>query len=308
MRLLILINPNANRGEEAMPHLKDRFGGEPDARLIEAESPEDMLESLKTYGPEADRIIIGGGDGTISAALPTLMELKKPLGILPLGTANDFVRTLSIPEDPAQAAEIALGERTHHIDVGMVNGNPFLNVASVGVATKVSELQTKDLKRHLRVLSYAVSFREAIRDAKPFYVSIEVDEKSYWSGMVHQVSVANGRFHGGGLVVSEDAAIDDGKLNFYVVRPGTFLELVACVASLRFGLGGELEALKRQAAKTVRLKTTRPKHINVDGDVRSETPAEFSVVRKALEVAIPKELPANQRGLVDADADRQSDD
>ena len=116
--------------------------------------------------------------------------------------------------------------------------------------------------------------------------------------MVHQVSVGNGRFHGGGLVVAEDAAIDDGQLHFYVVRPGTFLELVASVASLKFGLSGDLETLKRQTAQTVRLTTSRPRHINIDGDIRSTTPAEFSIARRALEVAIPAELPANQRGLV----------
>ena len=227
-------------------------------------------------------------------------------GVLPLGTANDFARTLSLPETPLEAAEVALGPRTHRIDVGLVNGHPFLNVASVGVATKVSKLQSKDLKRSLRVLSYAVSFREAIRDAKPFRVSIEVDDHSYWKGMVHQVSVGNGRFHGGGLLVAETAAIDDGQLNVYVVRPGTVLELVACVASLKFGLGGEFEALKRQAAKTVTLKTSRPKDINVDGDIRTKTPAEFSVARRALEVAIPETLPANQHGLVDVDEAQES--
>lgn len=301
MRLLILVNPNASRGEEAMPQLQERFAEEPDAELREVESAEAMLEALNTYGPQADRIIIGGGDGTISSTLPSLLELKKPLGVLPLGTANDFARTLSLPEAPLEAAEVAMGPRTHRIDVGMVNGHPFLNVASVGVATKVSKLQSKDLKRSLRVLSYAVSFREAIRDAKPFHVSIEVDDHSYWKGMVHQVSVGNGRFHGGGLLVADDATIDDGKLNIYVVRPGTVLELVACVASLKFGLGGELEALKRQAAQTVRLKTSRPKDINVDGDIRSKTPAEFFVARRALEVAIPETLPANQRGLSELD-------
>lgn len=304
MRLLVLINPDASRAEETLPQLKERFAEEPEATLMEVGSAEAMSDALKEHGRGAERIVIGGGDGTISSALPVLLQLQKPLGVLPLGTANDFARTLSLPEAPHRAAEIALGPRTHRIDVGMVNGHPFLNVASVGVATRVSELQSKDLKRSLRILSYAVSFREAIREAKPFHVSIEVDDRTYWKGMVHQVSVGNGRFHGGGLVVAEEAAIDDGKLNIYVVRPGTFMELVACVASLRFGLGGELETLKRQAARAVRLKTSRPKPINVDGDIRSQTPAEFSVARAALEVVIPETLPAYQRGLVDLDDSR----
>ncbi|ODA68767.1 Diacylglycerol kinase [Methyloligella halotolerans] len=308
MRLLILVNPNASGGEEAMPRLKERFDSEPDAELVAVETPDEMLNALDERGPEADRIVLGGGDGTISSMLPKLLKLKKPLGVLPLGTANDFARTLSLPEDPIEAVEVAIGPRTHLIDVGMVNDHPFINVASVGVASKVSELQSKDLKRSFRVLSYAMSFREAIRDAKPFSVSMTLDDHNHWRGMVHQVSVGNGRFHGGGLVVAEDAAIDDGKLHIYVVRPGTFLDLAASVASLKFGLGGERETLKRRAAETVRLTTSRPRHINIDGDIRSTTPAEFSVARRALEVAIPSELPPHQRGLVDVDESRASEE
>ena len=82
-----------------------------------------------------DRIVIGGGDGTISSALPELLALGKPLAVLPLGTANDFAATIGLPADPLEAADVALHGRPHAIDVGLANDRPFLNVASVGVAT-----------------------------------------------------------------------------------------------------------------------------------------------------------------------------
>ena len=75
----------------------------------------------------------------------------------------------------------------------------------------------------------------AVRRLQPFIADLEIDGDPRWSAAVYQVSVANGRYHGGGLTVAEDAAIDDGKLDLYVVYPGTFWQLFACPTYLRFG-------------------------------------------------------------------------
>src|SRR5690554_5763045 len=97
MRVLVLVNPNASRAEEAMPQLLDWCQMHEDVHLMETAGHDDMVQTLKREGPGCDRIVIGGGDGTISDALPALLEVKKPLGIIPLGTANDLARTLGVP-------------------------------------------------------------------------------------------------------------------------------------------------------------------------------------------------------------------
>ena len=204
--LLVVINPNASRAEEALPKLTEWFAENTSAILMIAHK-KDLEALLKTHGPGADRIVIGGGDGTLSKALPTLLKLKKPLAVLPLGTANDFARTIALPADPLKAAEIALGGREHKIDVGLTNGRPYLNVASVGVASEVIKRQSKALKRTWRVLAYAISLMQATRRLQPFFVDLEIDDAPRWSAAVYQVSVGNGRYHGGGLTVAEDAAI-----------------------------------------------------------------------------------------------------
>ncbi|MEG6509378.1 lipid kinase [Methyloligella sp. 2.7D] len=298
MRALVLVNPNASRAEAAMPWLAYWAAHDPRVSLMEVSSAKAMADAIEVHADNADRIVLGGGDGTLSSMLPSLLPLGKPLAVLPLGTANDFARTLSIPENLQHAAALTLGGREHRIDVGMVNGHPFLNVASVGVASTVSEMQNEDLKKQWSVLSYGISFREAIRRATPFHVHLKFDGDVTWRGMVYQVSVGNGRFHGGGLVVGENAAIDDGKLNVYAVRPGTALQLVACLATLRLGLAGELRTLKRGFAQDVVIATAHPRPINVDGDIRTETPAHFSIHPRALSVVIPERLPLLQRGLV----------
>jgi diacylglycerol kinase (ATP) len=297
--LLVIINPNASRAEEALPKLTEWFAGNTKAVPMIARRKSDLKALLKAHGAEADRIVIGGGDGTLSKALPVLLKLKKPLAVLPLGTANDFARTIGLPDDPLQAAEIALAGREHAIDVGLANGKPYLNVASVGVASEVIKRQSKALKQTWRVFAYAISLMQAARRLQPFFVDLEIDDAPRWSAAVYQVSIGNGRYHGGGLTVAEDAAIDDGKLDLYVVYPGTFWQLFACVTHLRFGLIKEPTLLDRHSAVRVKLSTARPRDVDADGRLATKTPAEFTLERKALKVVVPRAQPKDRSGLAD---------
>jgi diacylglycerol kinase (ATP) len=75
--------------------------------------------------------------------VPQLLKLKRPFAVPPLGTANDFARTIGLPTDPLEAADVALNGRDHRIDVGLVNDHPYLNVASVGIASNVATVQSR---------------------------------------------------------------------------------------------------------------------------------------------------------------------
>ena len=297
LRLLILVNPNASRAAEALPAVAKWFA-ERDHLLVVVDSQEELEARLRRDGPGAARIVIGGGDGTLSEALPALITLGKPVAVLPLGTANDFAHTLGLSLDPLAAAKIALEGNEHAIDVGLANGTPFLNVASVGLASQVVAEQSKTLKRRWRVFAYAIGLMRAARDMQPFVVDLEIDGGAPWSAAVHQVSVANGRQHGGGLIVAEDAAIDDGKLDLYIVHPGTFWQLFACLTHLRFGLMRPA-VLDRHTARRVTLRTARPRQVNADGRFVTATPAEFELLRHGLTVIVPPGQHQDTRGLAE---------
>jgi diacylglycerol kinase (ATP) len=296
MRVLVAVNPEASRAEAALSELAAWFGKNCESTFVTTSSEDDLKRALLHNGPTADRIVIGGGDGTISNALPELLQLDKPLAVLPLGTANDFARSLGLPPDSMAAARVALHGRSHKVDIGLVNGRPFLNVASVGVAAKVSQVQSKELKRTWRILSYVIGLLGAMLEARPFYVELAIDNASTWSGSVYQVSIGNGRYHGGGLTVAEHAAIDDGKLNVYIVLAGTFWQLLACIAHLKFGFA-QPDVLHRESARHVRLRTGRPRSINADGEISTNTPAEFTLLPKRMTVMVPERLPPDHGGL-----------
>ncbi|MFO7477144.1 MAG: lipid kinase [Methyloceanibacter sp.] len=296
LRLLVVVNPNASRAPEGLPGIEAWFARHGRAEVMVAKQKQDLKRILETKGTAADRIVIGGGDGTLSKALPVLLELKKPVAVLPLGTANDFARTLGLSGDPVEAAKTALDGREHEIDLGLANGKPYLNVASVGVASQVIETQSKHLKRRWRMFAYAISLLRAARDLRPFIVELDIDDTPSWSAPVYQVSVGNGRYHGGGLTVAEDAAIDDGLLDLYVVYPGTFWQLFACLTHLRFGLM-KPNVLDRHTARKVTLRTRRARPVDADGRLTGETPVEISLLRKGLTVMVPRNLPEGHRGI-----------
>jgi len=160
----------------------------------------------------------------------------------------------------------------------------------------VTEAQSTKLKRRWHVLSYVISLWRAVWEARPFYLEVELDGAPAWSGAVYQVSVGNGRFHGGGLTVSEHAAIDDGTFDLYLVRPGAVWQLLAAATHLRFGFV-QRDLLKRGTATRVILRTAMPRSINVDGELDGATPARFELLRGALTVIVPRALTADHRGL-----------
>lgn len=295
-RVLVAVNANASRVEAALPALSAWFAENCRAEIAETTSKQDLGRKLEARGKDVDLIVLAGGDGTISHALPQLLQLKRPFAVLPLGTANDFARTIGLPPDPLQAAEIALNGRAHRIDVGLVNDRPFLNVASVGIASNVAKQESKELKRRWRVFAYAIALLQAVRASQPVFVTLELDGKPGWSGFVYQVSIGNGRFHGGGLTVGPHATIDDGKLDLYLVYPGRFWQLVASLLHLKFGLR-KPDVLKHLSATEVHLWTDRPRAVDADGELATETPATFRVCREALTVMVPTTLPEEVIGL-----------
>ncbi len=113
LRVLVVANPSASRAEGALPGLTSWFTEKCHALIIMAKSKKELGRVLEAHGKGVDLIVIGGGDGTISKALPQLLKLQRPFAVLPLGTANDFARTLGLPANPIEAAEIALSGREH---------------------------------------------------------------------------------------------------------------------------------------------------------------------------------------------------
>lgn len=259
-----------------------------DIRLIEQESedPSQINDLIRQYRDKVDSVILAGGDGTMSSAAGTLSECSLALGILPTGTANDLARTLKIPESLEAAAAIIANGRPRVIDLAKVNGHWFVNAAHIGLGVKVNLGLTRDLKSRWGRFSYARSLIDAFKLMRPYRADIVCDGEDFSVRSIH-ITVANGRFYGGGMALSNEASVDDHKLRIFSLEPQSFWRLLSHSVVI---LGGELkgrEGVWLRSGETARIQTSRPLDICADGEFISRTPAYFELRPNSLQVYAP---------------------
>ena len=285
-RALVLLNPHSRNGggDGLCKALEVLRAANIHLLRVETRDPEHLISQIYQHRGRVNQVIVAGGDGTISAAAKAVYDLGLPLGILPMGTANDFARSLGIPADPVAAADIIAQGQTRRINLGSVNGHYFFNVANIGLGPEVTHHLTGDLKKRWGVMSYAAALVEALRRKRSFAVSINVDGKRFATRSL-QLAIGNGRFYGGGNVVDESSTIADGKLALYCIKSAKIINLLVLLPLWRLGLwrhGGERVIV--ESGKTISIDTRKPKEVHADGEAVCYTPAEFRVIEKAIEV------------------------
>lgn len=285
-RALFLVNPHARNAGARLETVRAALAAGLD--LIDLPWPEDRMlpDLIRTHAQEADLVILGGGDGTLNSAASGLFDTQLPLGVLPLGTANDFARTLGIPTDLSAAARLILEGAPRPIDLGDVNGHPFLNVASIGFSADLARQLTQAAKRRFGAMGYAVVAARLLLQSRLFTAFIEHDGQVETVRTL-QVSVGNGRYYGGGMTVAESARPDDGALDFYSLEVRHWWRLLALLPSLRRGTQGQWGDVRAFRTTQVVVRTSRPRPVNTDGELVTFTPASFSIRPGAIRVYAP---------------------
>lgn len=250
------------------------------------DSPEACQEAIATKGAACDLVIVAGGDGTLNGAAPALIQAGKPLGVLPLGTANDLARTLRLPLDAVRAADVIAAGHTRRIDLGTANGKPFFNVASLGLAADMADTLQAGEKRALGRFAYAAAAARVLLRARQFHAHVEVGDCTLHTHS-YQIAIGNGRYHGGGVAVREDAEIDDGKLMLYSLEPGSLWKVALLAPLFRRGEHVRWDEVRTATGAAMTIRTDRPMPVNLDGDLATETPLTLAVLPKAVEVFAP---------------------
>lgn len=288
---LLLINQRSRKGQTDASRARGLLADH-GIQLLQPDEQDSRSysELIGAYADRVDAVIVGGGDGTLNAAAPGLMQTGLPLGILPLGTANDFARTLGISPRLEQAVKIIADGQLRPVDLGEVNQHLFLNVSSIGFSAQLAHHLTAESKKRWGVAGYALAAFRLLRQSRPFSATL-IHQGERTPIKTVQISVGNGRFYGGGMTVEQQAAPDDGLLDVYSLELQQSWQLIALLPYLRRGTHGRWRNVRAFSTTELTIETRRPHDINADGEIVGQTPAHFRLIANALKVYAPSDKP-----------------
>jgi diacylglycerol kinase (ATP) len=299
-RAALIVNTRSRTGERTFFQALDRLQelgvkiGVTYAIRDPARLPETVREVLAD-GSGYRFLILGGGDGSVSSVVDFLAHHDTLLGLLPLGTANDFARTLGIPQDIEGACKTIAEGKLVDIDLGLAGDNYYVNVASVGLGVEATRALSPWLKRSTGPLAYPMAAIKAFLRHEPFSAMLtfpDGDHEPVEYDRLLQVAIGNGRFYGGGMVVAFESGIDDKTLDIYAIDLGRHRNLIGAARYLKSGDFIKTEGVHHFRTSRVRLETEPDLPVNIDGEVVTRTPEDFSVAHNALNVLVPQESAA----------------
>jgi len=248
-----------------------------------------------------ERVVAGGGDGTINEVTAGLLAAKETaralpaLAVLPLGTANDFAHACRIPLEPGPALHLATTAEPRPIDVGRVNGRAVINLATGGFGTEITVETSPVLKKVLHGAAYLVTGLAHLAELRPVKASFEGSGFS-WRGELLVLAVGNGRQAGGGHVLCPDALIDDGLLDLSILPD---LPRAERTAALRELIQQGKVALWRHSVTArlpwLELTADEPVQVNLDGEPISGKTLRFEVLPGAVKACLPADAPVFRR-------------
>ncbi len=298
MTTLFVKNPYCRNGDAdtaAVEAVLRRSGAVETFSVGSAATLEERIEALQGT---LKRVVLAGGDGTLNAALPAILKFGLPMGVIPSGTANDFARSLNLPDDPVAAAEAIEENCTRQVDVGVANGHYFLNAIGIGLGPQLTKRLDREKKKRLGVLAYLTSLVEVIGERRRRFAAISVDGEEERYPFL-QITVANGRHYGGGMTVCEDVEMDDGLLHMLCVRPLNPAQLFLRGLRIKYGAVKDDQKLVYRKGQTVEIKTRTLNEVTADGELVTSTPINCKLLPKALDVFVARE----EAVITEADSD-----
>jgi len=288
---IVVLNLHSRRAAQEHGRLKTLFAerGIADAefRIVE-EAGALPAELDRAVAGGAERLIVGGGDGSMLAAARALAHRECILGVLPLGTGNSFAATLSIGDDLERAVEAIAAGRIVNIDLGVVNGKYFANFATIGLGARIAEATPKLLKKLAGPFAYVFGGIVPGLRARPFEATIVRDGETVRL-TTQQIVIASGRIFGKQPLLP-DAKATDGRLAFFTTTGVSTAELARMFLALALGTQTSLVDAYTFSAREIEVLTDLGQPVNGDGERLGETPARFSVERGALRVFVPADF------------------
>ena len=234
-----------------------------------------------------DALFAAGGDGTVNEAINGLASVAGALdrvvvGIIPLGTGNDFAAALGLPAEPDAAIEVLLRGREQRVDLGEANKRVFVNTSGGGFIAEVSEAVTPQLKTIVGRLAYLIGGAQALMEFDPVGATIVFEPGGERvQRRLYTFAVCNSPSIGGGRLIAPDAVIDDGLLDVCLIDAMSAVEFVALARRVADGDHVNDPRVLYKRARSLLVELDRTIKINTDGEVFDASRCEYGVRHKA---------------------------
>jgi diacylglycerol kinase (ATP) len=291
-RARLIVNPvaGADRALEHAAHLSatlsTRFGP---IEVAVTTGPGDAEHAAaRAVGDGCTVVFVAGGDGTLNEALNGVASQAGgldhvTLGVIPLGTGNDFANALGIPTDVDEALEVLVRRDVRQVDAGRLNDRLFVNVSGGGFIASVSEAVTPQLKSIAGRLAYLVGGAQTLLDFEPVRVTLAAEPGGERVGAnVYAFAVCNAPMIGGGRLIAPLASIDDGLLDVCVIDAMPTLEFVALLRRVAGGDHMDDPRVRYLRAAQLTMQFDRPILVNTDGEVLETDRCRYELLPKAV--------------------------
>ncbi len=254
----------------------------------------DGLRYVKEAGEKGvGCVIAGGGDGTvneISHGLALLDQEQRPtMGILPLGTANDFATCCTIPTDPLAALKLAIETKPVAVDLVHANERYFMNVASAGFGAAVTTETPVELKNFLAGGAYTLMGIIKILNFTPYTVNVRAENFEF-EGEAVIGAICNGRQAGGGQILARDAYINDGLFDVLIARAFPLNAIEQVTAEL-YNPSPSGEYITVFQSKWLESSADVPVPVNLDGEPIRSNSIRYDILPGAVKLALPTDCP-----------------
>lgn len=242
-------------------------------------------DAAREAGERGETVAAVGGDGTIGLIAGALRDTPGRLAVIPAGRGNDFARVMQIPEDAREAAGLILDGEERVVDVGDVDGETFVCIASLGFDSDANRIanEARLVKGNLVYLYAALKALLGWRHAN-FHVVVDgqAHDMRGWS-----VAVANSKAYGGGMYLAPQAVLDDGLLDVVMVSESNRRTFLKDLPKVFKGTHTTNPRVTMLTGRTVELSADRPFDIYADGDPIGRTPATVNISARSLKVLVP---------------------
>ena len=287
-RLALIANPVAGggRGRKALRAAcaeLDRRGALYRALITRSGThARELAREIAASGEET--VVAVGGDGHVGSIAGVVRETDTPLAVVPAGRGNDLARVLGIPTEAHAAAALALTGEPHPIDVGEVDGAPFLGIASLGFDSDANRIANESRLRGNAVYLYAGL--RALVSWRPARFDVTVDGQPF-SFLGHSVAIANSKAYGGGMLLVPHAELDDRRLDVLLVHEHSKLRSLVLMPRVFRGTHVSDPHVEFLAGEVVEVRADRPFAVYADGDRIGELPVSVRVGARQVRIVAP---------------------